>query len=167
MFPFKSREQNEEVGRISVAIGNVPEFDSCFGEFYSKLDLYNNWNLKIILHIFLESSVMTGDTLKSSTSTLKKNKKAAVEEKFAETQEYLRKPNVLYPPWPSSPPTEHYHTLPSNLHHVHHPSPHHHNHHSHHHHHLSPRLYHGGPDSTGGNCCDKRSTTGNYGHNHL
>ena len=110
---------------------------------------------------------MTGDTLKSSTSTLKKNKKAAVEEKFAETQEYLRKPNVLYPPWPSSPPTEHYHTLPSNLHHVHHPSPHHHNHHSHHHHHLSPRLYHGGPDSTGGNCCDKRSTTGNYGHNHL
>ena len=95
---------------------------------------------------------MTGDTLKSSTSTLKKNKKAAVEEKFAETQEYLRKPNVLYPPWPSSPPTEHYHTLPSNLHHVHHPSPHHHNHHSHHHHqhHLSPRLYHGGPDSTAG-----------------
>ena len=77
-------------------------------------------------------------------NTLKKNKsKAMVEEKFAETQEYLRKPNVLYPPWttstsaapppPTSPPTEHYHTLPTNLHahHVHH-SPH--TVHSHQHH---------------------------------
>ena len=66
--------------------------------------------------------------------------------KFTETQEYLRKPNVLYPPWTSSPPTEHYHTLPTNLHHIHqHHPPHH--HHSHHHHHISPRLYHG-PESS-------------------
>ena len=86
----------------------------------------------------------SGSTEATKMNTLKKNKsKAMVEEKFAETQEYLRKPNVLYPPWttstsaaplpPTSPPTEHYHTLPTNLHahHVHH-SPH--TVHSHQHH---------------------------------
>lgn len=53
-----------------------------------------------------------------------KESKLVVEEKFAETQEYLRRPNVLYPPWPTSNDlgagTNHYHTLPSNPHHYHH-----------------------------------------------
>lgn len=44
-----------------------------------------------------------------------------VADKFAETQEYLRRPNVLYPPWPSvvPPPSQsadHFHTLPHNTH---------------------------------------------------
>lgn len=49
--------------------------------------------------------------------------KKVTTKKFEETQEYLRRPNALYPPWHSSgPPPEHYHTLPNphHFHHVHH-----------------------------------------------
>lgn len=50
-------------------------------------------------------------------------KKLNSTKKFEETQEYLRRPNALYPPWHTSgPPPEHYHTLPNphHFHHVHH-----------------------------------------------
>ena len=52
---------------------------------------------------------------------ISKESKLVVEEKFAETAEYLRRPNVLYPPFHNDTgPTNHYHTLPSNPHHYHH-----------------------------------------------
>ena len=66
--------------------------------------------------------------------------KKVTTKKFEETQEYLRRPNALYPPWHSSgPPPEHYHTLPNphHFHHVHHVP-----HHTPHYDHYGPGSYH-------------------------
>lgn len=119
---------------------SIPKTSTCDRAANAQVDLEKNtrfWKSCLSSTGSQHASNKTDNDILEPESKFHKNKADKLEEKFAETQEYLRRPNVLYPPWNhDSGNSNHYHTLPNHYnHHYHHHVP----PHQHHHHH--PRMY--------------------------